>query len=164
MSIRETLNKKPILGYSIVPIALVFVVVGILRMKSGEPSAITTAYFSNDDGKTYFVDDSDKIPPFMKGGVEAYKAHVFRKPDGTLFVGYLEKVTPEAAAIIERVKKSKHGEDSVPMSAIAVVNAGHLYKRPGDAKWISATDRLAVNKLMTFPDADGKPLIEVEDE
>ena len=164
MSVRETLRKKPALGYAIVPIAIIAVIIGILRTRGIEPSATTSAYYSNDDGKTFFSDDANRIAPFMKNGAEADMAHVFRKSDGSLFVGYLEKVTPEAVEIIKRVKDRKPNDPPVPMGLMNVVLSGHLYKRPGDTVWVSGKDLAASNKVSTIKDASGKPMVEVQDD
>jgi hypothetical protein len=163
MGIREKLNKYPILGYSVIPIAAVAIVMAIRSSRSYLPSGINASYFSADDGKTFFSDDVKKIPPFDYHGSQAVRAHVFRGADGKLFVGYLEKIDPEAAAAIRKVQDRKPGDPPLDPSLLGIVMAGHEYKRPGDTKWVNGMDRINVGKIKTIVGANGVPLDEVDD-
>src|SRR6267154_2521014 len=59
------------------------------------------AFFSVDDGKTWFPDDAKNIPPFDKDGKQAVRAFVYRCADGTTFVNYLQRYKPEAKHVLE---------------------------------------------------------------
>jgi hypothetical protein len=57
----------------------------------------TRAYFSDDDGGSFFSDSLAKLPPFDHGGNQAVAAAVFRclGSGGPPFIGYLERYTPK---------------------------------------------------------------------
>ena len=107
MSIRETLNENPIyigLGACVV-ILLALGFVGFRACSSsGDPvrggAGLTRAYFTTDDGKSYFVDDVMNIPPYKVNkpgdpnhGKIAVSARVVRCKDGSPYVAALEAYT-----------------------------------------------------------------------
>jgi hypothetical protein len=59
-----------------------------LRGNNGKPPA--ECYYSTDDGKTWFVDSSSKLPPFDHDGAQAVRCYVFKCNSGK-FAGLLEK-------------------------------------------------------------------------
>src|SRR4051812_15627729 len=96
--LREKINSNPLLMLG----ALVVVILGaglVLYFSMRSPAVKAggnQAYFSDDDGKTYFADAASRIPPAERGGKEVVRAHVFSCDGGkTLFVGYLHRFTPE---------------------------------------------------------------------
>jgi hypothetical protein len=163
MGLRETMNKYPLAGYAIIPIAAAAVILGIRAAKNVEPSAFGSSFFSVDDGKSYFPDDAKKIPPFDHHGSQAMRAHVFTGSDGKLFVGYLERVNPGAADVIKKVQDRKPTDPPLPMSDMATVLAGHEYKRPGDKEWVKGSDMIKSKEVRTILGSDGSPLIEVDE-
>lgn len=162
MGIRESLNKRPYLAYAAIPLIAVAVVMGVRSARNVEPSGIHSGFFTVDDGNTFFSDDAQRIPPFDHHGSQAVRAHVFMGPDGKQFVGYLEKVTPEAAEIIRKVQQRKATDPPTPMSEVNTALSGHLFKRPGDKDWISGADSGGAYKVKTITGPDGSPLIEVD--
>ena len=56
---------------------------------------VTEAYYSDDDGQTYFKDSVYKFPPFDHGGKTVVQA-VLAESNGHRFVGYLMRYTPQA--------------------------------------------------------------------
>ncbi len=96
-------------------------------------------FFSDDDGKTWFVDDGTKIAPFDHDGKEAVLVKVFEDKDGKQFVGYLMKFTDEAKKKIvqgqqtRQIRTGLSAEQAKPFSGLMV-------KRPGDADWVSDID------------------------
>src|SRR5690242_15812342 len=88
VGVRETLNRYPRTTMVMIAIALLAAVYFLWSAMGGSTAGRsgTQAYFSIDDGKTWFVDDGKKIPPFQKGGKDAVRAYVYRCPDGTKFV------------------------------------------------------------------------------
>jgi len=99
------------------------------------------AYFTADDGKTWFAASLAHVPPFEHEGREAVRAFVFACDGGrTRFVAYLQKYTPEARAALERATASladlRLAQDLAGMG-------GEQLKRPGDTEWIAAGDERA---------------------
>jgi hypothetical protein len=144
MSLREQINEHKKLA----SIGLVIVIVAILYMVSyrGHGENVdklvpSQAFFTFDDGKTWFVDSSKRIPPFEYNGKTAVRAYVFSK-GGNNFVGYLERFTPAAKEEMEAtVAAATPGPHPPPFSAPTLFSVtGRELKRPGDTVWVSASN------------------------
>jgi hypothetical protein len=166
VGIRETLNKNPAITtggtIGIIVIALGFIVWQLM----GESQQTTDKmYFTVDDGKTLFSDSAQKNPPFDKDGKQAVKAYVFTCDDEkTQFVAYLERLTPEAKAQLEKAMKEmpvpdpKAGPGATPANfgMLEAINMeGTEVKKPGDAKWVKRAS-MDAEKVMTISCPDGK--------
>ena len=142
MGIREKINQNPkqttAITAGIVLLAILFI---FWQACSGGPGSggvlSTKAFFTTDDGKTFFEDSSTNIPPFMKDGKLAVRAQVFTCDGGkTKFVGYLEMYAPQDKAMLEQMAKSQGTKGGGPGF---VGYAGQaMVKRPGDppTAWI----------------------------
>lgn len=157
MGIRETLNQNPAITTAatagIILIALIFI---IFQLTGGSgPQVQTRAFYTIDDGATWFADSIDRIPPFEHQGRQAVRAHVFTcggKRDA--FVAYLEKYTPEAKKRIEAAMANPQTADPYLMETVYM--QGLLVKKPGtgDAGWISSSDPRA-SEVMNIRCPDG---------
>ncbi len=109
MGIRETINEKRaiVTGVAIgaTGLAVVFCCFQLLSPRDPSSKAATSAYFSDDDGATFFTDSSDRIPPFDHGGKQAVAAFVFRCKSGPPFIGYLQRYTQKGAQELQ----AQHG-------------------------------------------------------
>jgi hypothetical protein len=104
---------------------------------AGGPRVPAQAYYTIDDGQTYFADDINKVPPFEHEGREAVRAHVFTCDGGrTTFVAYLEKYTPLAKQRIEELLERDPPVDPIMFEDIMMT--GVLVRRPGDPhnRWV----------------------------
>lgn len=93
---------------------------------------VLRAYYTTDDGKTWFTDDAERLPPFDHDGRQAVRLHLFTCDEGkTRFVGYLEKLPEEAFTTLKA-----EGQDPAKMDDDDIAERfGWLAKRPGDAEW-----------------------------
>jgi hypothetical protein len=150
MSVREAINSKPKLSLGIVAgITIVAIAFAIWSMGSGDTVIeAKTAFYSNDDGKTFFSDEPGKIG-FVKDGKPAVIAHVFEDPAGGQFVGYLERLTPAA----EKAALANQGSETP--SAAAAAAMGREIKRPGDTRWVSPSTEEGM-RVMSVRVPDGK--------
>lgn len=120
------------------------------------------AFYTIDDGKTWFEDELNKPTPFMTGGKEAVEAHVF-SCDGKEFVAYLTRYNGKAKAAIEefnaarKAGKPVDGELAKKMSFASM--AGKQYKRPGDKTWVPQGQSAEISR-MTAPKCDDSSLAE----
>jgi len=129
-----------------------------LRGSSGSvESGPVQAFFTVDDGKTWFPDSADKIPPFEKEAKEAVLAHVYRASDGTKFVNYLERFKPEAKQALEKARTADPtGKTRPDQSAIqSAYLGGREVKRPGDAKWVNAANVREAAKITAIKCPNG---------
>jgi hypothetical protein len=96
-SLRERLNDKKVgMGAAV---ALLLLACGILTYyflsHTIEKPNVSTAYYSDDDGQTYFKDSIYKFAPFDHNGKTAVQA-VIAESNGHDFVGYLERYKADA--------------------------------------------------------------------
>jgi hypothetical protein len=148
VGVRETLNKKPSITtgatIGIILLALIFIIYQVSG--SGGPHAPTKAFYTVDDGATWFLDDIKLIPPFDHDGKPAVKANVY-KCGSKEFVGYLEEYIPDAKKQLESAKSAGGGNPEL-MAQLLV--SGRALKAPGtgDKGWIRITspaaDRLTI--------------------
>jgi hypothetical protein len=152
MGLVETIRTKPAVGATVGTVCLVVAVVIIYTTLAGSTSGFTPqkyAYFSDDDGKTYFTDDADKVPPYEKDGKQVVGAHVYKGSDGNLFVGYLERApNDKAKALIEKARaeileNAKAGDTAPDSERLGIMTSNLEVKKPSDAKWVPATSRQA---------------------
>jgi hypothetical protein len=122
---------------------------------SGGPSK---AYFSDDDGVTYFTGPVDQLVPYTKNGRTVNRAHVF-KCNGKLVVGYLSHYTQahiDAVQHLEDLKKNPKG--SPPSMADVHLDvmgtAGTEVKAPGGKEWVNGADP-AAGPILAFKCPEG---------
>lgn len=107
-----------------------------LRGAEGPAAGTEKAFFTVDDGKTTFVDSSERIPPFEHQGKQAVEARLFT-PDGgkTTFVGYLVRYTETGK---QRLAEMRRGGGRPTMGGDLLHNVE--VKRPGEARWVRQSD------------------------
>lgn len=97
------------------------------------------AFFSIDDGQTWFPDDASKIPPIEHEGKTAYRVKVFKCPDGKEFVSHLERYNPDAKKRIEAVVRDGSAKSGGAMIPDMELGRALEVKKPGEKKWIRWT-------------------------
>ena len=119
---------------SVATLVALFVILVQLHFHRADRSLIPArAFFSVDDGRTYFSDRSDKLPPFDHGGKTAYGAVVFRCAEGKPFVAFLLKYEPADIQQLEtRMKRSEP-----PNLILSELGALAEVRKPGGSLWIS---------------------------
>jgi hypothetical protein len=105
------------------------------------------AYFSTDDGASWFTDSEDKIPPFQKDGKPAYRVYLYSCDAGaTKFVGYMQRFTADAKAKIEQSQTLTGEALDAEAAAIGQARlAGEEVKKPKtgdtDKAWLKRSTR-----------------------
>jgi len=139
MGAREWLNQHPKVaiggGVVIVILAIGLVVAQVLAGRHKYPSGPPQAYYTVDDGKTFFADSTDKVPPFDHEGQPAVTAYVYQC-GGQKFVGYMERFTPKFHDYVVA-----HGR--TPEAA----RYGRELKRPGEPNWLPSGDLVKVAQI-----------------
>ena len=100
----------------------------------GQPRAAPTprAFFTTDDGFTWFADEVNKVPPFNKRGKAAVRAIVSSCGGGKPFVNHLERYEAERRSRLD----AYYAEGGLgPMGA-----SGLEVKRPGEKEWVKYND------------------------
>jgi hypothetical protein len=125
MAIRETLQKNPVAA-TVAAALLIVIFVFVIRFELKGQSDFSNAdklFYSDDDGKTWFLDDPAKGSPIDYDGKKAYRALVYRCPGGQPFVAYLAKFSDHQIAQMA----SDDRVLGLPM---------HDLKKPGESKWV----------------------------
>ena len=149
MGIRETINQHPkettAATAGIVVLAILFIFWQACGGPSGGSINTTKAFYTTDDGKTFYVDSSSNIPPYMKDGKMAVRAQVFTCDEGkTKFVGYLESYAPQDKAMLEQIAKNPAGKTG-PTGYVGY--AGQAMVKPplnANAPWIPLAPQTTV--------------------
>jgi len=94
MGVRESVNGNRKLGVGAAALLLVgalsFIGFQVFGGGGGTGVAATSsAFYTDDNGKTFFKDNLYKVVPFEHNGKQAYRADVFQCPDGKQFVGLM---------------------------------------------------------------------------
>ncbi len=141
MGVRERLNEKPALAAAGIVILLTVAAYFCWRAIDHPPRAIAglgKAFFSTDDGKTWFTAPASNIAPFDDNGTTAYRVEVYRCSHGSAFVVNLEAFSAEDKAKIERTIAD--GQDSSAVRGMEA-DAPPLVKKPGDREWVKMTEK-----------------------
>ncbi len=152
MAIRETINRKPAIAAGVAA-ALVLVAAGIMLLSSRNDTA--KIFYTDDDGKSWFADDADRVPPFDHNGKQAYRCYVWTCDGGkTKFVSHLERFTPAAKKALEQQRARGNAKLSEG-SLMADIMAGVEVKAPGTGEtgWVRSGDPKAV--ALTQPKCPG---------
>jgi hypothetical protein len=137
MGIREALNRRPKLAATIaVGLCAVAIPMMIWANSSGVPGRASKSYYSDDDGKTFFPDDIDKLYPFDRNGKQAYRAYVYECKDGKRFVSYLARYNAAAKAKIPELEKNAKDPEAAGQ-ANQLRSMAIEVKKPGGDQWFS---------------------------
>jgi hypothetical protein len=142
VSVREQINSNPKVGVGLA--ALLAVVAGAMIYHFHEPALPgfpTGAFYSDDDGKTWFKDSIYRFAPFDHDSKTAVMALVFSDGQGQ-FVALLERYTAQTKKQLEDMyERTQDGTQPVEtlkrlmFSRVTRAN-GIEYKVPGDGnKW-----------------------------
>jgi hypothetical protein len=135
MSVRDLINKHQKTTLIIVPF-LILAAISFIYYSNARPNPagrrVTTNYFSDDDGQTFFSSAADQIPPFDHDGKPAVRAYVFKDDGGQPFIGYLEKYSDDTKQKLAALMNDPANN----AQAIAdLMTSSALVKKPGDSAW-----------------------------
>jgi hypothetical protein len=143
VALREKLNQQnPVVIASSVGALIVVIILLIFFTMRGEGGKLNGPryrpdkdFFSDDEGHTFFIDDSNKIPPFQHNGRPAYRAVVFLDSNDKKFVGYLESYDQATKEKMESELKSGKSLADVkadnPPNIKNVAGGGWVKPKPG---------------------------------
>jgi hypothetical protein len=122
---------------------IVCVVGGLVYMLRPAPPVgnAQLAFYSDDDGQTWFTDSIYKFPPIDHNGKAAVRAYVYSYSKGQ-FVGYLQRYKPAAVELLKKTYgeggPAKESAAESLMSSDSIRNGGLEVKLPGlGAKWMT---------------------------
>lgn len=144
MGLREKLNHPAAVAVVVAMLCLILVVLWLRRdSDAAEHVVLNKAYFSVDDGATFFVDDANKLPPFDHQGKPAYRCMVYTTDGSTTkYVGYLLRYPEDTKQKFEAAVSSR--DEGASMRQGMVLSASAEVKVPGQADWINISSPAAV--------------------
>ena len=169
MGIRQTINQNPAITIGVaslvILVALFFTFRNAFFGSGGGGVVEAKEFFSTDEGKTWFVDDATKVPPWQTDdGKTAVRVRVFKcGPSGKEFVNHMERYPEDVKAQLEAaIEEGGRGADVIALQQQMEI------KRPDTGrkkhKWvaISAGNAREIAEVRTpvCPDntGDGGPL------
>jgi hypothetical protein len=169
VGIRDSLRRKPRTGY-IVATALTLLAVAAMTFSLARPSGPRPpsgmAFYSDDDGATWFADAAEKPSPFDHAGKPAYRVYVWKCSHGKTFVSHMERLAPEAKKRLDELKTHPRAAQSGPSveTQVAMLSRDLEVKDPGtgDTGWVKpATPEGEKITLLTCPDGgnDVEPVL-----
>jgi hypothetical protein len=157
-TIREKLSKNPSLVAGLTGVVIIAAITSIVMQARSGSGGGSQAFYTVDDGKTYFTASKLLVAPFDKDGKQAVRAHVFMC-GGKPVVGHLSRYTDAALKVMEDVKQSR-AEKRPPKDIGALMNlssSGIEVKKPGAGNpWIKGTDAARVATIRAFKCAGEK--------
>lgn len=137
VALRETLAKyqTPILVAAgvVIVVCVGLSIREILGSKGSGTAFPNQGFYSDDDGVTWFTDDSSLIPPYDHNGKMAVRALVYECPGGVKFVGVLEKYSDAEKKKIE-AERAKPEPNASALSDL--MDNGMLAKVPGKGNYV----------------------------
>jgi hypothetical protein len=134
--LRDTLQKHPRIFAGVAIGVILAAVVSCAWCLARPGMGSHKAWYTDDGGKTWFADDSRKLPPFDHDGKQAVACCVYTCDGGkTNFVSYLMRLSPEGQKEVQDlIKKQQAGDTNIrlpelPME-VELPNAG-------DNRWVS---------------------------
>lgn len=134
--VRDTLNQRPALAAGLMVGFIALAAVFWFYTRDRSHTAATEAFYSDDDGKTYFVDDFQKLAPFDRNGKVALRAYVFRCGTEAPFVGYLARYPEATKAKIADLRKRP--TDPAAQAELGQLIASAEVRKPGQTNWVAA--------------------------
>jgi hypothetical protein len=139
MSIRQKLNDNPALGVGITAVIIVIALIIIwTQVSGGNGTELVSekAFYTLDDGKTYFKDDMDKAVPFDKDGQKALRAFVYKCGDGEPFVGIVGRHTSVGQKEMADYLAGMKAKDTDRAIRLGIDSRTMEIRRVADKRWM----------------------------
>jgi hypothetical protein len=169
VSVRKTINEHPAASASVgIGLCLLVGLLLVWQSFGGRSTALTIyagkAFFSDDDGQTWFLDDVSKLPPYDHNGKQAYRALLFRcgtdKPFIASIAKYSDAELKDFAAHLAVMAQREPGRP--PITEAPPPEIALELKKPGDTKWLDPHSAAAYQRLSAPLCPDGSAATTVQ--
>jgi hypothetical protein len=122
----------------------------IWQSRSRNGAIEAKAFYTDDDGRTWFVDDAAKLSPFDHQGKLAFRCYVYQTAQGMKFVVCEAKLPDEQ-------RKALINADTKGRPPLMPSNAKLLLKQPGETEWHDGgpAEALRIFEHIKAPDGSG---------
>jgi len=148
MSVREAVQANKAVGITVGVVSLLVAVTitAYTLWPRNTQGTATGAFYSDDDGKSFFKDNIFHFPPYQQDEKTVYGALVYNSNSGK-FVGALYRFKPEAKKSLEdSYAKTQSGDQPMYMfkqELGAIGRWGVEFKLPGDdQRWYGSMPRV----------------------
>jgi hypothetical protein len=151
MGARESLAGRfgPGIGALILLVGIALIALQYVGGGNAAAAPARTVFYTDDNGKTFFKDNF-KAAPFDHNGKQAYRADVFKSPDGKEFVGLIYRCTDAGRKEMESYI-AKGVKDSDGSIRRAIEQRGMQVKLvTADDKGWALADDVTVERLQTM--------------
>jgi hypothetical protein len=155
MEVRKVLQQHPAVATCATAVITVVAIFAIILELRGNPipPVPTRAYYTTDDGASYYADDINLVAPYMHDGKEAVLARVLKGAGGKKYVAYLSRYNAKQKEKIEKLL----AQTPVDQNAVALAReSGIEVKAPlsGDHGWVPSlsVDALPIIQAPHPPD------------
>jgi prepilin-type processing-associated H-X9-DG protein len=126
--------------------------------ESGAGAVSKTAFYTDDNGKSFFKDDVNEVSPFHHNGKQAYRCDVFQTDGGKQFVGLVYRYTDSGRREIEAYFPN-YSKDPDGSTRRAIDERGMQVKPvgAGDNAWTLNDDTTTSRLVASMKDSSGKP-------
>ena len=155
MGVRETLNENRAVKITVISVIVLVFAVWLFQSTVGQRSSTPKAFFTVDDGATWFADDITKMPPFDHNGKQAVMCFVYKTgPNGKPWVSHLQRYTAEGIKMRTQQMNEKNfnpmGFEAMQRNTVEVKEA-----KTGDKGWVSISDPAAM-KIQELKSPEGE--------
>ena len=159
--INQTRGGRYGIGVAIALLAIAAVALGYQFLggrESGAGPVQKTAFYTEDNGKSFFKDDLFKVSPFDHNGKQAYRCDVFQGDGGKQFAGLIYRHTDSGRREIEAYFPNK-GKDTDGSTRRGIEERGMQVKPVAAAEgaWTVADDTTTSRLQASMKDPSGKP-------
>ena len=166
--IRQKIGEKQSIGVALgIGLILVAAIALAVQHMPEKRADLNQAYYTTDDGATWFADSAYHIAPFDHSGKPAVIAQVYSYAGGSKrFCACLAKYTPQGKERLEAAitKAKSHNEppgNAGPFRDRDFMQSAMLVKAPGAGKeWVPISDPRA-QQIMTIRSPDGSEVDQV---
>ncbi|MGD0770968.1 MAG: hypothetical protein ABSB42_22520 [Tepidisphaeraceae bacterium] len=122
MSVREKLSRGATgVAVGVVLLAVAGASIAYHFWPSGQRANPYKAFYTDDDGRTYYKDSIFNFPPYQHDGKTAVWAMVFEDDAGHDFVGYCERYTPDVRKELQQ-KYDEGVRNNTPRAVLDLMN------------------------------------------
>ncbi len=154
---KTEVDPRVVLSIGIGLLVILCITVTVMSLKQPKFTGSRQAWFSVNDGQTYFPETDRQVVPFDYDGRQAVRAHVYRCGSGKPFVGFLHKFSEAARKKLEEFRSNPANNNRRPPPELM---SQLLVKKPG-GEWVPERDRIKAGEIKNVRGPKGEDATEI---